>query len=155
MIKTFLYINEVIWYITMIGTFKKWLKWHSTVFGKFPPPPPHKWNDNREVKISLRQRVRERNFGCWHYHFLCSSWVHIRYRCRRRVDHLVVYKSVTKTTAIFNCSRTRCRSEILTSLLLNKKMTKLKNKHAKTYTLPQISEIRSFWNIFIEVRKHI
>ena len=25
-------------------------------------------------------------FVCWHHHFLCSSWVHIRYRCSRRQD---------------------------------------------------------------------
>ena len=54
---------------------------------------------NREVKISLRQRqrVRERNFCV-----LTSSF---------RVFFLVVYKNVTKTTAVIHCrSRTRCRA---------------------------------------------
>ena len=78
----------------------------------------------REVKISLRQRhrVREWNFVCWHRHFLCSSWTLIRYRCSRRwkgsdESFISVYKNVAKTTVILHCrSRTRCRSEILTSI---------------------------------------
>ena len=83
---------------------------------------------NREVKISLRQRqrVRERNFCVLTSSFLVfflgsySLSSLSKTKWKRRVVHLVVYKSVTKTTAIFNCrsrTRCRCRSEILTSLM--------------------------------------
>ena len=76
----------------------------------------------REVKISLRQRVRGRNF-CSDIFISCVIpgllfVIVVVDDEMEAMSRSFVYENVMKTTAIFHCrSRTRCRSEILTSLL--------------------------------------
>ena len=79
---------------------------------------------NREVKISLQHRHTRTKFLCVDIIISCvlPGFLFVIVVLDDEMEAMshssLLYKNVTKMTAIFHrCSRTRCRSEILTSLL--------------------------------------